>query len=226
MTTCDEALGLLRAAANPARRAEMARVGISGAHRLGVPVPGMRRIARAIGRDHALALALWKTGIADARIVASMIADPARLTERDMEAWARDFDSWDVVDQVCGNLFDKTPLARRKILEWSAREEEYVKRAAFVLIACVAWHDKKAPDVEFIAWLPLIAGAATDARNFVRKAVNWALRNIGKRNTALNRAAIAAALKIQRLDSKAARWIAADALRELRGDAVQQRLAK
>lgn len=224
MTTCDEALGLLRAAANPARRAEMARVGISGAHRLGVPVPGMRRIARAIGRDHALALTLWKTGIADARIVASMIADPARLTERDMEAWARDFDSWDVVDQVCGNLFDKTPFARRKILEWSAREEEYVKRAAFVLIACVAWHDKKAPDAEFIAWLPLIAGAATDARNFVRKAVNWALRNIGKRNTALNRAAIAAALEIQRLDSRAARWIASDALRELRSESVQGRL--
>ncbi len=226
MPTCDEVLGLLRIAANPANRAEMARVGIAGAHRLGVPVPEMRRIAKAIGRDQALAHALWKTGFADARIVASMIADPGKLTERDMDAWALDFDSWDVVDQVCGNLFDKTPFARRKILEWSSREEEYVKRAAFVLIACVVWHDKKAPDTEFIAWLPLIAGAATDERNFVRKAVNWALRNIGKRNAVLNRAAIRTAEEIQRQDSKAARWIAADALRELRSDAVQQRLAK
>ncbi len=226
MATCDEVLGFLRAAANPASRAEMARVGIVGAHRLGVPVPQMRRIAKVNGRDHALALALWKTGIADARIVASMIADPAKLTEHDMEAWARDFDSWDVVDQVCGNLFDKTPFARRKILQWSKRDEEYVKRASFVLIACLAWHDKKAADAEFLAWLPLIAGAATDERNFVRKAVNWALRNIGKRNTALNQAAIQTAEEIQSKDSKAARWIAADALRELRSDAVQQRLAK
>lgn len=201
MPTCDEVLGLLRVAANPANRAEMARVGIAGAHRLGVPVPEMRRIAKAIGRDQALAHALWKTAFADARIVASMIADP-------------------------GNLFDETPFARRKILEWSSREEEYVKRAAFVLIACVVWHDKKAPDAEFIAWLPLIAGAATDERNFVRKAVNWALRNIGKRNAVLNRAAIRTAEEIQRQDSKAARWIAADALRELRSDAVQQQLAK
>ncbi|HQV26746.1 MAG TPA: DNA alkylation repair protein [Thermoflexales bacterium] len=216
----------LHAAANPANRAEMARVGIVGAQRLGVSVPAMRRIAKAIGRDHALALALWKTGIADARIVASMIADPAKLSERDMEAWALDFDSWDVVDQVCSNLFDKTPFARRKIQEWSTRSEEYVKRAAFVLIACVVWHDKNAPDAEFIAWLPLIAGAASDERNFVRKAVNWALRNIGKRNAALNRAAVSTAEQIQRQDSKAARWIAADALRELRSDAVRQRLAK
>jgi 3-methyladenine DNA glycosylase AlkD len=226
MSSTTAVLAQLRAVARPAFHAEMARVGIVGAHRLGVPVPEMRRIAKATGRDHALALALWKTGISDARIVASMIGDPEKLGERDMEAWARDFDSWDVVDQVCGNLFDKTPFARRKIQEWAARDEEYVKRAAFVLIACVAWHDKQAPDAEFIAWLPLIAGAATDARNFVRKAVNWALRNIGKRNAALNRAAIAAALEIQRLDSTAARWIAADALRELRSDAVQKRLAK
>jgi 3-methyladenine DNA glycosylase AlkD len=226
MATCDEVLGFLRAAANPASQAEMARVGIVGAHRLGVPVPEMRRIAKANGRDHALALALWKTGIADARIVASMIADPAKLTERDMDAWARDFDSWDVVDQVCSNLFDKTPFSRRKILEWAQRDEEYVKRAAFVLIACLAWHDKKAPDAEFIAWLPLIAGAATDERNFVRKAVNWALRNIGKRNAALNQAAVQTAEEIQGQDSKAARWIASDALRELGSDAVRKRLAK
>ena len=226
MATCDEVLGFLRAAANPANRAEMARVGIAGAHRLGVPVPEMRRIAKANRRDHALALALWKTGISDARIVASMIADPAKLTERDMDAWARDFDSWDVVDQVCSNLFDKTPFSRRKILEWAQRDEEYVKRAAFVLIACLAWHDKKAPDAEFIAWLPLIAGAATDERNFVRKAVNWALRNIGKRNAALNQAAVQTAEEIQGQDSKAARWIASDALRELGSDAVRKRLAK
>lgn len=204
--------------------AGMARYGINTVRRIGVSMPAMRKLAKEIGRDHALALALWKTGIADARIVAALIADPARMTARDMDAWAKDFDSWDVVDQVCANLFDKTRHARAKIAAWADRREEFVKRAAFTLIACLAWHDKAAPDEEFIAWLPLIARAATDERNYVRKAVNWALRHIGKRSAALNRAAIAAALEIQRLDSRAARWIASDALRELRSESVQGRL--
>jgi len=184
----------------------------------------MRRIAKAAGKDHAAALQLWDTGIAEARIVASMVAVPAQLTEEQMDAWVKDFDSWDVCDQVCMNLFEKSPLARRKIVEWASREEEFVKRASFALLACVAWHDRRATDEELIAFLPLVAQAASDERNFVKKAVNWALRTIGKRDRALNRAAIQAAREIQRLDSKAARWIAADALRELESAKVQERL--
>lgn len=153
-----------------------------------------------------------------------MIADPCQLTDAQMEEWVRDFNSWDVCDQVCMNLFDKSPLAWQKVREWSEREEEFVKRAAFSLIASLAWHNKKATDEQFIALLPVIRREATDERNYVKKAVNWALRHIGKRNRALNAAAIATAQEIQQLDSRASRWIAADALRELKGEAVQRRL--
>jgi 3-methyladenine DNA glycosylase AlkD len=181
----------------------------------------MRRIAKAAGKDHAAALALWRTGIAEARSVASMIAVPEQLTEEQMEAWVKDFDSWDVCDQVCMNLFEKSPMAGRKVMEWSSREEEFVKRAAFALLACIAWHDRRATDDELTAFLPVIVSGATDERNFVKKAVSWALRTIGKRNRALNQAAIQTAKEIQRLDSKAARWIAADALRELTTKSVE-----
>jgi 3-methyladenine DNA glycosylase AlkD len=152
------------------------------------------------------------------------VDEPAKVTEAQLERWARDFDSWDICDGVCSNLFDRTPFARGKAIEWSARREEYVKRAGFVLMAALAVHDKKAPDALFREFLPLIEREATDERNFVKKAVNWALRQIGKRNGALNRDAIAAAKRIRRIDSKAARWIAADALRELQSAAVQERL--
>lgn len=223
-SSATEILAQLREKADPANLTGMAHFGITVERRLGIPVPEMRRIAKAAGKNHAVALELWETGIGEARIVASMIAVPEELTEEQMEAWVKDFDSWDVCDQVCMNLFEKTPLARRKIVEWSSREEEFVKRAAFALLACVAWHDRRATDEEFIAFLPVIKAGATDHRNFVKKAVNWALRTIGKRNLALNRAAIGTAKEIQRLDSKAARWIAADALRELESKKTQQRL--
>ena len=153
-----------------------------------------------------------------------MIGDPLRVTERQMEEWVRDFDSWDVCDQVCSNLFWRSRLARRKIVEWSSREEEFVKRAAFALLACLVWQDKRATDEELIAFLPVIRVGATDERNFVKKAVNWALRTIGKKNRVLNQAAIETAREIQRLDSKAARGIASDALRELEGEKVRERL--
>jgi len=221
-----EVLEQIKAKANPANLEGVARFGMAIERRLGVSVPEMRRIAKATGRNHALALELWKTGFAEARIVASMVAVPAALAEKDMDTWVKDLNSWDVCDQVCMNLFEKTPFARQKIMEWSEREEEFVKRAAFALIACLAWHDKQAADQEFIAWLAVIRRAAGDERNFVKKAVNWALRHIGKRNARLNRAAIKTAREIQRQDSKAARWIAADAIRELESEAVQQRLRK
>ncbi len=224
MTSCAAVLAQLQAKANPDNLAGMARYGMTIDNRLGVSVPEMRRIAKAVGRDHQLAGELWATGVAEARIVASMIAVPDRLTAAEMEAWVQDFDSWDVCDQVCMNLFDKTPLAHHKIVAWSTREEPFVKRAAFALIACLAWHNKQATDDEFEAFLPLIRHGALDERNFVKKAVNWALRSIGKRNAHLNAAAIATAHELQQLNSRAARWIAADALRELESDKVQQRL--
>lgn len=224
MTTLDEALRKLQAQARPKEIAGMARFGMAPEGRLGLSVPAMRRIAKELGRDHRLALALWKTGSPDARMVASMIADPAALTEKQMEAWVRDFNSWDVCDQVCQNLFERSPYAWRKVRAWARRKEEFVRRAAFALLACLAWHDKAAEDARFIQALPLIKRAATDDRNFVKKAVNWALRNIGKRNRALHQAALAAAREIQQIDARAARWIAADALRELASPAVQRRL--
>ncbi|MBW2121270.1 MAG: DNA alkylation repair protein [Deltaproteobacteria bacterium] len=199
---------------------------MTGDKRLGVSVPELRKLAREIGRDHMLALELWKTGIPEAKIVAGMVGDPERLTERQMESWVKGFDSWDVCDQVCMNLFEKSPLVMKKIHDWSEREEEFVKRAAYALIACLAWHDKEARDEIFIELLPLIKRGATDGRNFVKKAVDWALRSIGKRNPSLNRAAIKTAGEIQGVDSKSSRWIASSTLRELTSEAVQERLKR
>jgi 3-methyladenine DNA glycosylase AlkD len=204
----------------------MARFGIAIEKRLGVSVPDMRQTAREFGKDHGLALKLWKTGIAEARFVASMIDDPEQVTEKQMEKWVKDFNSWDVCDQVCMNLFEKTPWAWQKITEWAERKEEFVKRAAFALMACLAWHDKNARDEKFIKLFPVLKQGATDERNFVKKAVNWALRNVGKRNIKLNRAAIKLAEEIKRIDSKKAQWIATDAIRELKSNAVQQKLKK
>ncbi|HLE27647.1 MAG TPA: DNA alkylation repair protein [Anaerolineales bacterium] len=226
MASTTEVLDRLKAKASPAQLEGMARFGMAVEKRLGVSVPDMRLIAKETGKDHKLAARLWKTGIAEARIVASMIAVPEALTEKEMENWVKDINSWDVCDQVCMNLFEKTPFAWQKIREWSEREDEFVRRAAFALIACLAWHDKQAADEDFLRLLPIIQRGSTDERNFVKKAVNWALRNIGKRNPRLNKAAIKAAQEIQRTDSKAARWIAADAIRELEGAGVQKRIRK
>jgi 3-methyladenine DNA glycosylase AlkD len=204
----------------------MARFGINPENTYGVSIPNLRSIAKKAGKDHALAQELWASAIHEACILASMVDDPKLVTEEQMETWVKDFDSWDVCDQVCMNLFDKVPLAWQKVSDWSQREEEFVKRAAFALIACLAWHDKQAEDSRFIELLPIIVNGANDGRNFVKKAVNWALRHIGKKNRSLNQAALETARKIQQLDSKAARWIAADAIRELSSEAVQKRLAK
>ncbi len=226
MASVKDVLDKLQSKAKPEQLTGMAKYGITVEGRLGVSVPDMRNLAKELGRDHELALDLWRTGIAEARIVAGMVGDPAKLTEEQMEEWVKGINSWDVCDQVCMNLFEKNQLAWKKIIDWSEREEEFVKRTAFSLIACLAWHDKKASESKFVELLPVIARAATDERNFVKKAVNWALRNIGKRNLNLNQAAINTAREIQKLDSKAARWIAADAIRELESDAVQSRLKR
>ena len=226
MASVTDVLDRLRSKARPEQLEGMAKYGMAVEHRLGVHVPDMRKLAKEIGKDHRLALELWRTGIAEARIVACMIGDPAELTEEQMEDWVTDIDSWDVCDQACMNLFEKSQLAWKKIVDWSERDDEFVKRTAFSLIACLAWHDKKAGDEQFMELVPIIVREAADQRNFVKKAVNWALRNIGKRNLNLNLAAIDAAREIQQLDSNAARWIASDALRELESDAVRSRLRR
>jgi 3-methyladenine DNA glycosylase AlkD len=214
----------LKNKARPDQLSGMAKYGMAIERRLGVSVPDMRKLAKETGKDHMLALELWKTGIAEARIVAALVDEPDKLTEQQMEDWVKDIDSWDVCDQVCMNLFEKNRLAWKKIVDWSERDEEFVKRTAFSLIACLAWHDKTASDEKFIELLPIIKRGASDERNFVKKAVNWALRTIGKRNLSLNKAAINAAREIQKLDSKAARWVAADAIRELESEAVRVKL--
>jgi 3-methyladenine DNA glycosylase AlkD len=224
VSSVKDVLGKLRSKARPDQLEGMAKYGMATERRLGVSVPDMRKLAKETGKDHMLALELWKTGIAEARIVAALVDEPDKLAEQQMEDWVKDIDSWDVCDQVCMNLFEKSPLAWKKIIDWSGREEEFVKRTAFSLIACLAWHDRTAGDEKFTELLPVIKRGATDERNFVKKAVNWALRTIGKRNLSLNKAALDAAREIQRLDSKAAHWVAADAIRELESEAVQVRL--
>jgi len=202
----------------------MTRFGIQSSNSFGVSVPKLRTLAREIGRDHPLARQLWETGLHDARLLATMVDDPRQVTDDQMDEWVRDFDSWDVVDGSCGNLFDKTPFAVAKAKEWCKREEEFVKRAGFVLMAELAVHDKKTKDQIFLDFFPLIIGGSSDNRNFVKKAVNWSLRQIGKRNLKLNKAAVSTALKIQKMESGAAKWIASDALRELKNPKVQKRL--
>ncbi len=220
----EEIIEELESLANPEAAAGMARYGIQGKVVYGILMPALRKLAKSIGKDPLLAQKLWDTGIHEARILASIVDMPKAVTEAQMEAWVHDFDAWDVCDQCCINLFRKTPFAYQKAFEWSERDEEFVKRAAFALIATLAVHDKKAPDSTFEQLLPIITREAGDERNFVKKAVNWALRQIGKRNLNLNTAAIQTAQTIEAIDSKSARWIAKDALRELAGDKVQQKL--
>jgi 3-methyladenine DNA glycosylase AlkD len=215
MTTCAEIIAQLRTLANPANVVGMARYGINSSDALGVSMPALRQMARAYRRQHALALELWQSGIHEARIMAALVDDPRQVTAAQMEAWVRDFASWDICDQVCSNLFDKTPFAHAKIRAWTQQPDEYVKRAGFVLMAALAVHDKAAPDELFLGFLSLIEREAHDERNFVRKAVNWALRQIGKRNARLRTAALASAASILAQDTKPARWIARDAIREL-----------
>jgi 3-methyladenine DNA glycosylase AlkD len=220
----DDILKKLKSLSDPKAVEGMARFGINPENTFGVSVPNLRQIVKETGRDHALAQQLWDSAIHEARILASMIDDSEMVTEEQMERWVKDFDSWDVCDQCCMNLFDKTKFAYQKVVEWSRREEEFVRRAGFTLMATLAVHDKKASDEEFLKFLPIIKWEASDNRNFVKKAVNWALRQIGKRNLNLNGKAIETAKEIQEIDSKSARWIASDALRELTGQAVRERL--
>jgi len=215
MTKKTEILSILQQNANPQNVAGMARFGINPKGTLGISIPTLRNLAKRFKLDHELAHQLWASGIHEAKILASMIDDPKKVTKEQIDEWVVQFDSWDVCDQVCMNLFDKTPYAYLKAAEWCEREEEFVKRAGFALMASLAFHDKNAPDESFEAFFPLILKHANDERNYVKKAVNWALRQIGKRNRQLRQKAIEVVQQMANLDSKAARWNAKDALQEL-----------
>jgi 3-methyladenine DNA glycosylase AlkD len=222
----DKILEELRSLSNPKNVEGMARFGINPKNNLGVSVTTIRGLAKKIGKNHELANQLWKTGIRDARMLGASIDDPKLVTEEQLESWVADFNSWDICDHCCGHLFDKTQFAYKKVEEWSRREEEFVKRAGFALIAWLAVHDKKAADEDFEGFFSIITREAGDERNYVKKAVNWALRNVGKRNIYLNKKAIKTAKELKKMNSKSAKWIASDAIRELESEKVQERLLR
>jgi len=204
----------------------MAKFGITPDKTFGIKIPVLRKMAKEIGVDHHLALELWELGYRESMILASMIDDSTQVTEQQMDSWVNDFSYWEICDQAIMNLFEKKEQAYDKAVEWSLREEEFVKRAGFVMMARLAVSDKNAQDEQFQEFFPHILRGARDDRNFVKKAVNWAIRQIGKRNLSLNKYTIELSKEIQMIDSKAAKWIANDALRELLSDAVQKRLSK
>jgi len=222
----DEIISKLQSLANPENVKGMARYGINQHNNLGISIYLLRPLAKEIGINHALALKLWDSTLHDARLLACFIDDPQQITSEQMDAWAEDFDSWDICDQACTSLFDISPLAYKKVFQWADKEKEFVKRAAFSLIAGLTVHDKTATDQDFERFLSLCIRHSNDERNYVKKAVNWALRNIGKRNLSLNKKALKTAEEIKNIDSKSARWIAADAIRELTSQKVRQRLER
>ncbi len=220
----DDVIKKLESLADPKAVEGMSRFGINSKNTYGVSVPNLRKIAEEIGKNHELAQQLWSSGIHEARILASMIDDPDRIDEKQIDAWVKDFDSWDVCDQCCMNLFDKLPFAFEKAIKLTGSKEEFVRRTGFALMAALAFHDKNSPDKKFQEFFPLIKKYSTDDRNFVKKAVNWALRQIGKRNRNLNKMAIKTAKDIQKIDSRAAKWVANDALKELTNKSYQKKL--
>jgi 3-methyladenine DNA glycosylase AlkD len=224
----DVIISELKSLANPQNVKGMSRYGINTKNTLGISIFTLRPMAARFGKNHKLALELWASGIHEARLMATFIDEPAKVSEAQMEKWVLDFDSWDVCDQCCSNLFDKTSFAYKKAFEWTERDEEFVKRAGFVLMAALSVHDKKASDSKFEEFFPIIIRESIDERNFVKKAVNWALRQIGKRNLHLNSKAISIAEQIleEFPESKSAKWIARDAIRELTNDKLRKKLEK
>jgi len=233
MKDAETILSRLRTLASPENAAGMARYGINTTHALGIPVSTLRALAKpvraevqAAGERHALAAALWDSGVHEARILAGILDDPHLVTEAQMETWAASFDSWDLVDQTCSNLFSKASLGYAKALEWSVRPEEFIRRAGFSLMAAIAVHDQRRPADDFEPFFTAILAQAGDERNYVKKAVNWALRSIGKRSPALNARAVDIAWKMAAMPSRAARWNARGALKELTSPNVQEGLSR
>lgn len=224
MNSIDDIIKELKKLSVPNRKADFLRFGINIDNALFIQMPVLRDIAKSVGKNHKLAEDLWNTGIHEARIIACLIDEPDKVTEKQMEKWVKDFNSWDICDQCCNNLFRKTRFAHQKAVEWSSREEEFVKRAGFVMMAVLAVHDKKSKDNVFLKFLKIAKKESTDERNFVKKAVNWAIRQIGKRNELLNQKATAICHQIEKKDSKSSKWIAKDALRELNSEEVKKRL--
>jgi 3-methyladenine DNA glycosylase AlkD len=221
---CNQVVDKLKSLADPDYLAGMIHFAINTDNALGISAPRIRKLAKEIGTDHKLALELWEHDIHEAKVLAALIDDPRQVTKSQMNAWVCQLDNWGVCDACCCVLFDKTPFAWTKATEWPERKEEFVRRAGFVLMAALAVHDKKALDKNFIPFFDIIKRHAGDERNFVKKAVNWALRQIGKRNISLNKKAIVVAKEIHKIDSSAARWIAADAIRELTNKKILGRL--
>jgi 3-methyladenine DNA glycosylase AlkD len=213
----------IRALENPKAAAEMARAGIQTRKAYGLSMPQLRKLAKELGRDHRLAQELWATGVHDARILAALIDEPDKVSERQMDRWARDFDNWAICDACCQELFWNTPYAYRRALAWTQRPQEFVKRAGFALMAEMAVHDKNADDARLLALLPIIKQHASDDRHYVKKAASWALRQIGKRNAKLHAAALKTAGELKASEPPAARWVGSDAVKELQGRAVSKR---
>lgn len=226
MTCCEYILNDLRQMAANDIRDHKAHFGINTSNALGVTVKDLRAYAKQIGKDHQRADELWQTGVHEARLLACLTAEPKKLDRQTMDDWVADMDSWDVCDICCMNLLRRHPEAYDIAVEWSRRPEEFVRRAGLVMMTTLAVHDKKAPDYHFTELLPHITAQATDERGYVKKAVSWALRQIGKRNIALNAEAIRAAEALKQLDSPSARWIASDVLRELRSEKIARRLVR
>jgi len=214
--TCDKVLEWLKRKGTQRTRDGMARYGIVARKAFGVPMGTLLALSRKLGTDQALSLKLWESGWYEARLLAALIGDPARVTRRQMNAWAAGFENWGDCDTVCFKLFDRTPFAYEKARQWSASPREFLKRGGFVMMACLALHDKTAPDKLFLAFLPLIEKGAGDERNFVSKGVNWALRSIGRRNRALKLAALNVAQRLAQAERAAPRWVGKDAVRELK----------
>ncbi len=219
-----QVLNRLKSMSNPEWAEKSRYFGVESKNIYGISNPKIRELAKEIGTDHSLALELWESGIHEAMILATLIDSPQQVTEQQMEKWVKGIDSWSTCDSCCGNLFDRTSFAYRKAAEWTKRKREYEKRAGFSLMAYLSVHDKKSDDKEFLKFLPMTKREAHDDRNFVKKAVNWALREIGKRSMKLNREATKTAKQIRLMKERSARWIAADAIRELESEAVQKRL--
>jgi 3-methyladenine DNA glycosylase AlkD len=222
----DDVLAWLERRGTRANVRGMARYGIVARKAVGVSMGTMQTLQKRIGTDHDLAVKLWESGWHEARLLAAMVGDPARVTRREMNAWAADFENWADCDTVCFKLWDRTPLAWEKARQWATSPRELVKRAGFALMACLALHDKAAPDRPFLAFLPLIEKGARDERNFVKKGVSWALRSIGRRNRALHTAALALARRLAGSENGAPRWVGRDAARELAGPVVRSQLAR
>ena len=200
---------------NKIRDEMMPRYGINARKAYGVSVANIQKLAKIAGRNHEFALALWETGWYEARMLASFVDEPERVTPTQMDRWCRDFDNWGICDTVCFHLFDRTPHAYRKVEQWARRRDEFVRRGAFALMASLALHDKGANDECFLKWLPLIEEGATDGRNFVKKGVSWALRGMGSRNPELKAAAITLAERLATSPESAARWVGKDVFRQL-----------